>query len=183
LRRSITSGHPVATAHKSKGLSLKKGKALCLYPVNLSSNGVALVLLCCYEFDALCFPAGDLIVVPHGALLADHFNGLCLGFIGRTGPIFERAGLATFDAFVFQSFRCHEIPPLPAPLLGYWATVRFAGTTITIAGGRGFEPRPSDSESPVLPLNYPPTGDRDFFVLYWRVLYHQKSCFARGRVG
>ena len=27
------------------------------------------------------------------------------------------------------------------------------------AGGRGFEPRPTEPESAVLPLNYPPTGE------------------------
>lgn len=32
------------------------------------------------------------------------------------------------------------------------------GDVSKLAGGRGFEPRPAESESAVLPLNYPPPG-------------------------
>jgi hypothetical protein len=44
---------------------------------------------------------------------------------------------------------------MPAPRLADFVNYRFF-SMLKVAGGLGFEPRFSESESDVLPLNYPP---------------------------
>jgi hypothetical protein len=54
---------------------------------------------------------------------------------------------------------------------------------IYVAGGPGFEPRLTESESAVLPLNYPPTGAETRLVALQRGASIAKRGGRRKRVG